>query len=100
MGTSREDLGILWTANRAVWGILREDTEMSLGPSGEHGLCMWETSREDLGMSLVFFRLAGGLCMCQHPGRILGYSWNPPDCLEGCECGGTQGRSLDVLGIL
>jgi len=51
--------------------ILREDTGMSLRSCGQHGLCMWETSREDLGMPLAFSRLPGGLCMCEHPGYSL-----------------------------
>ena len=60
---------------------------MSLGSCGRHGLCMWETSREDLGMPLAFSRLPGGLCMCEHPGRILGNPWDPLDCLEYRACG-------------
>ena len=73
---------------------------MSLGSSGEHGLCIWETSRQDLGMSLVSFRLPGGLRMCEHPGRILGYPWDPPDCLKCCACGDIQEGFWDVLGLL
>jgi len=68
---------------------------MSLGSSGQHGLCMWETSREDIGMSLASFRLLGGLCMCEHQGRILGYPWDPPDYLEYIQEG-----FWDLLGLL
>ena len=81
-------------------GVLREDTGTSLGSSGQHGLCMWEISREDLGMSLACFRLPGGLCMCEHQGRILGYPWDPPDCLEYHACGDIQGGFWDLLGLL
>jgi len=71
-----------------------------MGSSGQHGLCMWETSREDLGMSLASFTLPGGLGMCEHQGRILGYPWDPPDCLEYHACGDIQGGFWDLLGLL
>ena len=38
--------------------------------------------------------------MCEHPGRILGYPWDPLDCLKCRACGDIQGGFWDVLGLL
>ena len=41
-----------------------------------------------------------GLCTCEHPGRILGYPWDPSDCLEYRACRDIQGGFWDLLGLL
>jgi len=65
-GGSWDVHGILWTAWRVVCGgTTREDPEMSLGFSRQHG----------------------GLCVGGQLGRILGCPMDPPDSMEGCVWG-------------